>query len=148
MPSTPKVPSLRPPNGTTVGLGAVLEHGNAVAIGDGHDALHVAGRAGHVDRHDQPRAGSDLALQVLRIHAETVVDLAQDRDGVGLHDRPDRRDPEEGRHDDLAAGTDSQGGHRREQRACAATYSQREFRVVERRAVCSKRATDFGGFIP
>jgi len=61
---------------SSVGLGAILQHRNAAPVCDRHNGLHVAGCAGHVNRHNQFGSRGDLALQVLRVHAEAVVHLA------------------------------------------------------------------------
>ena len=100
-------------------------------LGDGHDGLHVAGRARHVHGHDEFGARRDLPLQVLRVHAETVVHFTQDRDGVGVDDRADGGDPEERGHDDFASRPHPEGGHRREQSAGPAIDPQGMLDAVE-----------------
>ena len=100
-------------------------------IGDCHYRVHVAGRARHVNRGDEPGALGDLRGQIVRVHVETVVHLAKDRDGVAPNHSRYGGHPHECGDYNLIARADPQGPHCRTQRAGAAVDRQGVGNTVE-----------------
>ena len=83
--------------------------------GDRQDAIHVAGAALQVNRHNGPGLGSDLVLQVRRIQVERLIDLGKNGECPGKHDGVVAGVPGPGRQDDLIAGPDAERSQRRRQ---------------------------------
>jgi len=107
------------------GLGAVLDQGDAMAVGNGPQLGQPRRVAQHVDRHDRPRPRRDARLHVDRVEVERLVDLGQDGQGPGIHDGGDRRDEGEARHDDLVAGADPEPGQRQPDAARPGIHGER-----------------------
>ncbi len=84
---------------------AVLDHDEAVPLGDRHDAIHVARQAVEVGRHDRPRPLGDRRLEGVGVEREGGrVDVGED-DLQAAHARQFGNHPEgERRDDDLRAG--------------------------------------------
>ena len=96
--------------GTPQALGAVFEHDDAVPPGDGKDAIHVAGTALQMHRHDGLRLPRYLALQIIGIQVERFVNLGEHGKGAGQHDGVKAGQPGPGGQDDFVAGTNLQRG--------------------------------------
>lgn len=84
-PNLTECADLSPLERSAVALCAVLQHEDIVSLGDSHYCVHVAWCARHVHDSDELCAFSDLLLQITCIHIETVIHLAQDRDGIVLN---------------------------------------------------------------
>ena len=68
------------------GLGGVLEHRDAMPVGNGLDRLDARRRAHHVHRDDRPGFRGDPALQVGRVHVQGQVHLGEHRHGAAVED--------------------------------------------------------------
>ncbi len=87
-----------------VRVGAVLQHEQAVLVGDPHDLAHVGHAAVQVDGDHADRPLGDRGRDRLRADGEGVrVDVDQDRHQVARQQRPGSRLPGRDRHDHLAA---------------------------------------------
>jgi hypothetical protein len=80
-----------------VRLRCVLQHGQAVALPDGQDGVHVRGMAVEVNRQQHLRARRDRGLQLARVHRERL--------GVHVHEHGARAVQEDG----LAGGDERVG---------------------------------------
>ena len=105
--------------GCAVGLGAVLHHLQAVAAGNGHDRVHVAGLAIQVHRHDGPRMFRDRPFYPRRINVAGVY-IRFDEHDLRAHIGDGQRRGNKGRrrHDHLVTRADVQrlqGQHQRVQ---------------------------------
>ena len=70
-----------------VGLGNILQNRQLVLARDGHQLVHLARCAPHMNRDDGLRIGGDLAPHVRRVEGQRLVDLGQDGHGPHGHDR-------------------------------------------------------------
>ena len=77
-------------------------------VGDVLELVEPRRRAEHVDDDDRPRARRDARLDVGRVEVERIVDLGEDRQGAGIHDRRDRGHVREPGHDHLIARPDAE----------------------------------------
>src|SRR5262245_11721173 len=68
-------------NAGAVGLSTVLHDRQSSAARDLHQLFDGAGRAAHMNDEHGLAVGSNLALEVLRIHAERLIDIDQARNG-------------------------------------------------------------------
>jgi hypothetical protein len=90
------------PEGGAQRLGGVLDHQQAVARGDRHDRVHLAGHAGVVHDADRPGAGRDRRLDQGLVEVERVrADVHEDGDGPAQDHGVGGADEGEGRHDHL-----------------------------------------------
>ena len=78
--------------GGSKGLGAILDEKESMLIRYGPEFVQARRISQHVNGHDGPGSGGDLAPYVLRIQIERPVDLRKDRDRPGVHDRRDAGD--------------------------------------------------------
>ena len=102
------------------GLGGVLDHVQAVALGDLTDGVHVGTLAEEMHRNDRPGERRDCVFDLLRVDVERPrIDInehglrAQPPDGAG------RGEEREARHDDFVPFADVEG-HQREEDGIAA----------------------------
>ncbi len=94
-------------------LAGVLDHGEAVRLGDLAYGVGVGGEAEEVDRHDRFGARRDRRLDRVGVDAERVgTDVDEHGLGSGLSDRLGRRVEGERYGDDLVAGADAQRAER------------------------------------
>jgi hypothetical protein len=104
----------------SVGLGGILEHGEAVLLRQGGEPPHVGGVTVEVDGHDRGGAGADRPGGRLGVEAEAVaLDVGEHRRGSRKHYGVRRRSERERRDDDLVARPDP-GGEQAEQQAGSA----------------------------
>ena len=117
-----------------MGLRRVLEHGQAVARGDGQDGLHVGRVAVEVDRQDHLRARRDRGLERPRVHGEGgLVHVDEDRPRPVQQDRLAGGDEGVGDGDHLVAGPDAVGAQRDRQRVGAVRDADGVARPAESR---------------
>ena len=100
-------------------------------VGGGHDGFHVARRAGHVNRQNQPGPGGDLLPKVFRVHGEAFIHFAENGNRVDLYDGRYGGHPHETGHDHLTARPNSQGTQGHDQGPAAAVDRQGVLRAVE-----------------
>ena len=100
----------------TGGLGAILDHPQAVAAGDGADPLHVHRAAEQMHRHQGTGGGCDRRLDLIQID-QIGVRVHVHEHGRGAHgaDRLGGGEEAEGAGDHLVAGADAQGPQRQDQ---------------------------------
>ena len=92
----------------TVRLAGVLEHEQAVAVGDGGDLVHGRRLAVEVHGHDGFRPLADRILQRARVEVEGLrIRVDEHRGGSGTHDRERGRHERVGRRDHLVTGADA-----------------------------------------
>ncbi len=123
----PKVPSLRPPMLAPKALRGVVEHEQALGLGDGGDRRVVGGQAEQIDRDHRLRRkavaarGGDSRGQLLCVDIEGVgFDVDEDRRGADQRHHFGGGAEGERRADDGVAGTDALGAQRQHQRVGAA----------------------------
>ena len=97
-------------------LAGILDHGQVVLLGDFHEGRHVGHLSREVDGQERLGALRDLRLDLAHIHAEIVRAVDEDRTGIGLTDRPHRRDEGVGRRDHLVSRSDTDGLERQLER--------------------------------
>jgi hypothetical protein len=94
-----------------VGVGAILDQGDAAAPGDFEESIQVGGMPAQVDRDDGPGAGSDGGFDQERIDALGVFrDVDHHRHGAGEEDGAGGGDEGAVGDDDFVAGADAQRG--------------------------------------
>jgi len=64
--------------GTAIRLARIFEHFDAVLVGDGHNGIHIARQAIHVNGDDSFGARRDLARGVYRVERERRIHLSDD----------------------------------------------------------------------
>ena len=111
------------------GLGTVLDDAQIMLLRDGHDGIHIARDAAHMDTDDALGCRGDLLFNVGRIDRQRFVDLGDDGDCFGADNG--RAGGEEGiaGHDALVAGADAAGRQRRQQRTRAGAGRQTVLRA-------------------
>ena len=90
------------------GLGGVLEHRDAMPVGNRLDRLDARRRTHHVHREDRPSFRGDLALQVGRVHVQGQVHLGEHRHGAAVENGLPGGDKGEPLGDHLVARTHAQ----------------------------------------
>ena len=101
--------------GAAEGLGRVLQEQQVVLLGDGSQAVQVAGIADHVHRQDGPRVRGDARFHVGRVQGQAVVHLGQHGNRVVEDDRGHGSDEGVAGNDDLVAGPQPRRRHGRDQ---------------------------------
>lgn len=99
---------LTPPEGREMGLGAVLEHGQAAAVANFLDAVDGGRLAVEMDGYDCFRPARKFLLDLVRVYVEIFVDVHEDGTGAGLGDGLGGRNPGVSHSDDLVAGADAE----------------------------------------
>ena len=94
-----------------VRLAGVLDDGQAVAVGDRLDHVHVGDEPEEVDRADRPGPRRDRRLDPLGVDQVGVrLDVDEDRRGAGVEDRVGRRGEGVRDGDDLVARPEAEAG--------------------------------------
>ena len=94
------------------GFGGIFNHGDAVALADRQQGIHVAEVAVEVHGHDRLGLGRDRGLHLFRIQTPAVrQDVHKHRCGAQMHDWCGGGDPVGVGHDHLIAGPNAQGMH-------------------------------------
>lgn len=73
------------------GLGTVLDDAQIMLLRDGHDGIHIARDAAHMDTDDALGCRGDLLFNVSRIDRQRFVDLGDDRGLLWRRQWPRRR---------------------------------------------------------
>ena len=90
--------------------GDVLDHGQAVSVGDGQDGLHVATHAAEVHRHDRAGARGDGGLDSRRCDVVGLgIDVGKDWNEARIQDGRHAGEEGDGRDDDLGAALEAEG---------------------------------------
>ena len=109
-----------------MGLAGILDHDQAVAIGNRPDHVHVRDEAEQVDRADRPRPGGDGLLDLRGIDQVRVrLDVDEDRVGAGREDRVGGRREGVADRDHLVAGLEADAGEDRHQGQRAVAHRDR-----------------------
>ncbi len=87
-------------------LAGILDHRQAVALGDRQKLAHVCHVSGEMYRNDRLGPRRDLSLDLAHIHAESVVAIDKDRRRPDLGDRAHCGDEGVGCRNDFVAVTD------------------------------------------
>jgi len=96
-----------------VRLGRVLDHGEAVTLGDRLDLVHVGWEAVQVHRQDRARPLGDALLDSRRVEVVRArIDVAEDGNAALVRHRHRARDERERRDDHLVARPEARGGGR------------------------------------
>ena len=107
--------------GAAVRVRHVLDHGQAVPLGNGQDGLHVAAHPAEVDGHDRAGARGDGGLDGRRRDVVGLgIDVGKDGDEAGVEDGGDAGEEGDGGDDDLGAAVQAEGLQGDLQRAGAA----------------------------
>ena len=93
--------------GSHQALGGILDHDEAMTLGDGHYGVHFAGNARVVNDHDRTRALRDRRLDQRFVDVERVgPDVDEHRHAAAEHKGVGRRDEGVGRHHHFIARSD------------------------------------------
>ena len=128
----------------SVGMGDVLDDVEMMAVGDLHDGIHIAGIAEIVNDHDRFGLGRDAPLQVLRVKAQLVVDVAENGRSAEIHGLGNAAPIGLGGADDLIAQPKPDGKHRRRQRHGAVGEGEGIFSALPRGKFILKLDGDIG----
>ena len=108
-------------------LTGIFDHRQAMAPGDRHDGVHVAGDAPVVHDQNAPRLGCDRRFDRSGIDVHRLpVDINEDGNRVVVQDTRGTAGPREGRCDDFVPRSDATGGDTHVQRRCAAVGGEAE----------------------
>ncbi len=90
------------------GLGGILQDRYVVSPGNIHDLIHLSRPAPHMYRDDASSQRGDLALDILRIERQCIIDFRYDRNGPYGEHCGGRGYVSVGRHNHFVSGTDTQ----------------------------------------
>mmetsp|Transcript_165754 Transcript_165754/g.532226 ORF Transcript_165754/g.532226 Transcript_165754/m.532226 type:complete len:214 (-) Transcript_165754:161-802(-) len=93
-------------------LSCILDHLDALLLGQFQDGPHVDWKMVCVHAQDGLRAGRDLGGHLVHTHVEVVTAIYQNRNGAASHDLRDAGDDAKGGQDDLVALAEAQRLHR------------------------------------
>src|SRR6185437_6896338 len=105
-------------------LAGIFYDKKIVLLRDGGDGVHVADQVQHMHRYDRLGVGRDLALDILGIDRQALVDIDQHRYGADGKRRDRGRYPRIGGHQYLVSRPDAGRNQRRDQ--CAGTAVDRQ----------------------
>lgn len=109
-----------------MGLRGILDHRNAMPVGDRQDRIHIGQPTVQMHRDDGPGARRDGALDHGRVDVEGPrIGIDQHRRCAGIADGGDRRDEGHRRGDHLIARPDAEGEQRQVQRRRARVQRDR-----------------------